>query len=94
VDLPVRPKKGKRSAVEWEREHDPRFIGLRHRHSAVASAINASEAHGVDRCPDHGLDGFKHYGAFAVVARNLHRLGAVLLAAKAEQERREQRRAA
>ena len=94
VELPVLPKKGKRSATEWEREHDPRFIRLRHRHSAVESAINALEAHGLDLCPDHGLDGFKRYVAVAVVARNLHRLGAILLAAEAEQERRRQRRAA
>ena len=94
VALPVLPKKGKRSAAEWEREHDPRFIRLRHRHSAVESAINALEAHGLDVCPDHGLDGFKRYVAMAVVARNVHRLGAILLAAEAEQERRRQRRAA
>ena len=85
---------GKRSVAEWEREHDPRFIRLRQRHSAVESAINALEAHGLDLCPDHGLDGFKRYVAMAVVARNLHRLGAILLAAEAEQERRRQRRAA
>lgn len=94
IDFPVLPKKGKRSAAEDEREHDPRFIHLRHRHSAVESAINALEAHGLDRCPDHGLDGFKRYVALAVVARNVHRLGAILLAAEAEQERCRQRRAA
>jgi hypothetical protein len=94
VELPVLPKKGKRSGAEWEREHDPRFIRLRQRHSAVESAINALEAHGLDLCPDHGLDGFKRYVAMAVVARNVHRLGAILLAAEAEQERRRQRRAA
>ena len=94
VALPVLPKKGKRSAAEWEREHDSRFIRLRQRHSAVESAINALEAHGLDLCPDHGLDGFKRSVAMAVVARNVHHLGAILLAAEAEQERRRQRRAA
>jgi len=94
INFPVLPKKGKRSTAEDEREHDPRFIHLRHRHSAVESAINALEAHGLDRCLDHGLDGFKRYIALAVVARNVHRLGAILLKAEAEQERRRQRRAA
>lgn len=80
IDFPVLPKKGKRPASALEREHSARFQRLRRRHSAVESAINALEAHGLDRCPDHGLDGFKRYVALAVVARNLHRLGAILLA--------------
>ena len=58
----------------------PEFRHLRRRHSAVESAINALEAHGFDRCPDHGIDGFKRYVALAVVGRNLHRFGAILLA--------------
>jgi hypothetical protein len=94
VDFPVLPKKGKRSKPQQEREHSPRFRRLRRRHSAVESAINALEAHGLDRCPDHGIDGFKRYVALAVVARNLHRLGAVLLAQEAEAEKRRRKRAA
>ena len=94
IDLPVLPKKGKCSQAEYEREHHPDFQALRRRHSAVESAINALEVHGLDRCPDHGIDGFKRYVALAVVARNLHRLGAILLAQDAEQERRQRKRAA
>ena len=94
VDLPVVPKKGKCSAPEAERERDPEFIRLRRRHSGVESAINALEAHGLDSCRDHGIDGFKRYVALAVVGRNLHRLGAILLAREAEQDRRRRKRAA
>lgn len=94
VDFPVLPKKGKRSQAEQQRENSPRFQRLRRRHSAVESAINALEAHGLDRCPDHGIEGFKRYVALAVVARNLHRLGAVLLAREAEQDKRRRKRAA
>ena len=94
VDFPVLPKKGKCSASEHTREHSPRFERLRRRHSAVESAINALEAHGLDRCPDHGIEGFKRYVALAVVARNLHRLGAILRAQDAEREKRERKRAA
>jgi transposase, IS5 family len=94
IDFPVLPKKGKRSAAELAREHDPRFVRLRRRHSGVESAINALEVHGLDMCPDHGIDGFKRYVALAVVGRNLHRLGAILLAQEAEQEQRARRRAA
>ena len=97
VDLPVVPKKGKCSAAEAERESDPEFIRLRRRHSGVESAINALEAleaHGLDICRDHGIDGFKRYVALAVVGRNLHHLGAILLAREAERDRRRRRRAA
>jgi hypothetical protein len=94
IDFPVLPKKGKCSAAEQAREHDPRFVRLRRRHSGVESAINALEVHGLDMCPDHGIDGFKRYVALAVVGRNLHRLGAILLAQEAEQEQRARRRAA
>jgi IS5 family transposase len=94
IEFPVVPKKGKRSQERLEHERSERFVRLRHRHSAVESAINALEVHGMDVCPDHGIDGFKRYVALAVVARNLHRLGAILLEQEAEQERQRRRRAA
>lgn len=94
VPFPVLPKKGKCNATEARRETDPPFRHLRRRHAAVESAINALEAHGLDRCPDHGIDGFKRYVALAVVGRNLHRLGAILLAEEAERLRQAARRRA
>ncbi len=78
LDRVVLPKKGKLSKVDKVREHDPEFIDLRRSHSAVESAINALEVHGLDKCLDHGIDGFKRYVALAVVARNIQQLGAVL----------------
>ncbi len=47
-------------------------------HSAVESDINALEVHGLDKCPDEGLIGFKRYVALAVLGSNLHRLGKLL----------------
>jgi len=94
VPFPVLPKKGKCSAAEAAREGDPEFIRLRRRHSAVESAINALEVHGLDRCRDHGIAGFKRYVALAVVARNIQRLGAILQAEAQERERRGRKRAA
>ncbi|HRF74245.1 MAG TPA: hypothetical protein PL117_15875, partial [Accumulibacter sp.] len=44
----------------------------------IDPAINALEVHGLDYCPDHGLHGFQRYVALAVVARNIHRIGAIL----------------
>jgi hypothetical protein len=94
IPFPVVPKKGKCTVAEAERESNPEFIRLRRHHSAVESAINALEAHGLDICRDHGIDGFKRYVALAVVGRNLHRLGAILLDQEAERERRRRPRAA
>lgn len=74
----VLPKKGRLSQADKARESEPEFVDLRKQHSAVESAINALEVHGLDKCPDHGLKGFKRYIAMAVVARNIQRLGAVL----------------
>ena len=54
------------------------FARARRAHSGVESAINALEVHGLDGCPDHGINGFKRYVALAVVARNIHRIGAIL----------------
>jgi IS5 family transposase len=61
-----------------EREHSDEFKRARKQHSAVESAINALEVHGLDVCPDHGIDGFKRYVALAVVARNIQRLGILI----------------
>ncbi len=90
----VLPKKGRLSQAQRERENAPEFLHLRRQHSAVESAINALEAHGLDRCLDHGLDGFERYVALAVVARNIQRLGALLRQQDAERQRGPYRRAA
>ena len=74
----VLPKKGRLSQADKTRENNPEFVALRKQHSAVESAINALEVHGLDKCLDHGINGFKRYVAMAVVARNIQRLGAVL----------------
>ena len=74
------PKKGKLSSDEKMKEHSDIFRKARRQHSAVESAINALEHNGLDRCPDHGIDGFKRYVALGVVSRNLQRIGAILIA--------------
>ncbi len=47
-------------------------------HSAVESSTNALENHGLDRCKDHGLHGFKRYVGLAVVARNMQIIGHII----------------
>jgi len=94
VRLPVIPKKGGLSAADRARQDDPEFVRLRRQHSAVESAINALEVHGLDLCRDHGIVGFKRYVALAVVARNVQRLGAILRQQEAERIRGPYKKAA
>ena len=84
LTLVALPRKGKLSQQAQAIEHAADFVKARRQHSAVESAINALGVHGLDRCPDHGIRGFKRYVALAVVARNIHRIGALLR----EQEKR------
>ena len=46
------------------------------------------EVHGLEICLDHGIEGFKRYLAWAVVARNVHRIGAMLWQQDVAQEQR------
>ena len=85
LELVALPRKGKLSQQAQAAQQSPEFVMARRAHSAVESAINALEVHGLDLCPDHGIEGFKRYVALAVVARNIHRIGAILW--KQEQER-------
>ena len=82
------PRKGKLSHSVQAEQQSPAFIKARRAHSAVESAINALEVHGLDRCPDHGIGGFKRYVALAVVARNIHRIGAILWQHEQQREHR------
>jgi hypothetical protein len=94
VNLVVLPKKGRLSVVDKARESDAKFVQLRRQHSAVESAINALESHGLDICPDHGIMGFLRYVGWAVVARNIQRLGAVLRQQEADRIRGPYKKAA
>lgn len=76
----VMPKKGKLNALEKAEEHTPKFIKIRHRHSAIESNINELEHRGLDRCPDRGLPHFQRYIAMGICAFNLHKIGAKIRA--------------
>ena len=78
LDQVILPRKGRLSAEAKQKEHSDDFIRARHKHAAVESAINALENHGLDRCPDHGIIGFKRYVGLAVLSRNLQILGVLL----------------
>lgn len=89
LDHVVLPRKGKLSQEHRVVEQSEAFKQARRSHAAVESAINALEVHGLDQCPDHGLDGFKRYVALAVVARNIHRIGDIV---RQQDQAREKRR--
>jgi hypothetical protein len=88
LDNVVLPKKGKWSKKDREIESAEGFVQARREHPAVESAINALEVHGLDRCLDHGIDGFKRYVALAVVGRNIQKLGSILLQREKEAAQR------
>lgn len=92
LDRVVLPKKGRCNKKEQERENSPEFRNSKNKHSAVESGINALEVHGLDKCRDHGLDGFKRYVAFAVVARNIQKMGSEIILEKRWEEEREKER--
>ena len=78
LDFIALPRKGRLSQAALILEGSDEFKKARRKHSAVESAINALEVHGLDRCLDHGINGFKRYVALAIVARNIQRIGAIL----------------
>jgi len=76
----VMPKRGKKNAVETQRESQKDFVALRHQHSAVESEINSLEHHGLNRCLDVGFKGYLRYVGYGVMSYNLHVIGRELLA--------------
>ena len=74
----VLPKKGKLSGADKVREYDEDFVQAKKKHSAVESAINALQVHGLNKCPDHGLEEFERYAALAVLSRNIQKIGCIV----------------
>lgn len=93
VENIVLPKKGKLNKEEKQRESNKTFRSLRRAHSAIESNINMLEHHGLNRCADKGIKGYRRYVGLSVLAYNLHILGNQLIAIekKKEQQRQKQR---
>jgi len=66
------------SSKDKVREYDEEFVQAKKQHSAVESAINALQVHGLNKCPDHGIDGFERYAALAVLSRNIQKIGCIV----------------
>ena len=82
----VLPKRGRHSKADKERESSKTFKKLRKAHSAVESNINMLEHHGLNRCVDKGLHGYKRNVGLSVLPYNLHIIGNTLLKQKIQKE--------
>jgi hypothetical protein len=87
----VLPRKGKLTKEAAEIENSPEFKEKRRKHPAVESSIAALSNHGLDRCPDHGIIGFKRYVALGVLARNMQMIGHII---REKEQKRLSRKAA
>ena len=81
VACPCVPKPGWRQAAEQQQQASVEFRQARQSHPGVESAIGALQSgNGLTRCRDRTEDGFHRYFQLAVLGRNLHVLGKLLLA--------------
>lgn len=80
------PKPGSKQSVEQAEAASVKFHQAKQRHPGVESAIGALQSgNGLVRCRDVGEVGFERYVALAVLGRNLHALGKLLIARANEQ---------
>ena len=88
LDYVILPKKGRLTVADQNIEHSEEFVEFRRKHSSVESCINALENHGLDRCLDHGVHGFKRYVALSVLARNIQILGHLIQQKELKRQKR------
>lgn len=75
------PKSGAKQAAVQEREADEIYHAAKQRHSGIESAIGALQSgNGCVRCRDRSELGMQRYVALAVLGRNLHTFGKLLIA--------------
>jgi hypothetical protein len=75
------PMPGPKQSASQNENATPIFNKQKKSHSGIESAIGALKSgNGLERCRDSSEQGFKRYLALAVLGRNLHTLGRLLLA--------------
>ena len=80
IKHPCLPKPGAKQSVEQQSNASVTFHKARQRHAGVESAIGALQSgNGLKRCRDRTELGFERYVALAVLGRNLHTLGKLLI---------------
>jgi hypothetical protein len=81
---PCVPMPGSKQAAEQERTATVEFRQARQSHPGIESAIGALQSgNGLKRCRDRTEKGFARYIGLAVLGRNLHVLGKLLIAREA-----------
>ena len=91
IEKAILPKKGKLNEQEKITQSEAEFVRLRHKHSAVESNINMLEHHGLGRCYDKGMKGFKRCVGLSVLAYNIHILGNALKAKEIAEKNKRQK---
>lgn len=81
ITHPCLPKPGAKQAAAQAAAATVEFRAARKRHSGIESGIGALQSgNGLKRCRDRTEPGFERYVALAVLGRNLHVLGKLLIA--------------
>ena len=75
------PKPGVKQSVKQLADADDHFLAAKQNHSGIESAIGALQSgNGLKRCRDCSEVGFERYLSLAILGRNLHTLGRLLIA--------------
>lgn len=78
------PKPGAKQSVKQRDDADDGFLAAQQNHPGIESAIGALQnGNGLERCRDRSEIGFERYISLAVLGRNLHTLGRLLIAEQA-----------
>ena len=81
VAHPCLPPRHRNQYSKWLKDASDRLHESRERHSGIESAIGALQCgNGLSRCRDQGEEGLARYLGFAVLGRNIHVLGKLLIA--------------
>ena len=85
VESPCLPPSHASQYTQWHQEANVVFRQARQRHSGVESSIGAMQAgNGLKRCRDRSEMGFERYIGLAVLGRNIHILGKLMIARQGE----------
>jgi len=85
VDHLCLPKPGAKQSVVQQAEATEEFLSAQQHHPGVESAIGALQTgNGLKRCRDRTAVGFDRYMRLAILGRNLHTLGRLLIAKETE----------
>jgi hypothetical protein len=84
LDIVAMKKKGYSSKENYKYEHSTEFLKGKKGHSAVESAFSALQNHGLNKCCDKGIHRFQRHVGSCIVARNIQKLGRVLINRESE----------